>query len=439
MRENSSPAGATERVHSIDVVRGLVMVLMAIDHVRVYAGVPAWSAEPATFFTRWVTHFCAPAFVFLAGTSAFLSGRSQGPGELARKLLIRGGLLILLELTLVRVAWTFNFDFGRYMLAGVLWMIGWCMILMALLVRLPLPAIAGFGVLMIAGHNLSALLSEDSVRALLSGALGWLFRILYFGGGIATFGTTPNLFVLYSLVPWIGVMAAGYAFGRVVCLDRPARDRACLAIGLGSIAGFLLLRGFNLYGDRPWHGGEELPGFLAFLNTTKYPASLLFLLMTLGPTIAMLPLARQGSRTARGLAHRVRSRALRLLPAAHSPDSPVRGRRLARAHAGRHGLAVPRPSAAPGPGPGRVHVEPRPSLRRDGALRGHPVLPLPMVRRAEGAAKASLAQLSLRLARRAPERVSRGRDVVSRGEGPRPSPRAGRACAPCRPAWCGGS
>ena len=199
--------------------------------------------------------------------------------------------LVLLELTLVRVAWTFNLDFGRYMLAGVLWMIGWCMILMSLLVRLPLPAVAAIGVLVIAGHNLSALVSEASVRALLSGGTSWLFRILYFGGGIATFGTTPNLFVLYSIVPWIGVMAAGYAFGRVVCLDRVARDRACLAIGLGCIAAFLLLRGTNLYGDRPWHGGEELPDLLAFLNTTKYPASLLFLLMTLGPTIAVLPLA----------------------------------------------------------------------------------------------------------------------------------------------------
>jgi hypothetical protein len=144
---------------------------------------------------------------------------------------------------------------------------------------------------MIAGHNLSALLPEQSVRALLSGGFGWLFKILYFGGGIALGGgATPNLFVLYSLVPWIGVMAAGYAFGRVVGLERPARTRACLAISLGSTAAFLVLRGFNLYGDRPWAAGEEMPGLLAFLNTSKYPASLLFLLMTLGPTIAALPL-----------------------------------------------------------------------------------------------------------------------------------------------------
>jgi hypothetical protein len=129
------------------------------------------------------------------------------------------------------------------------------------------------------------------LRTLVSGGLGWLFKLLYFGGGIALGGgSTPNLFVLYSLVPWLGVMAAGYGFGRVVCLDLAARRRACLAIGLGSIAAFLVLRGFNLYGDWPWAASAEMPGWLAFLNTTKYPASLLFLLMTLGPTIALMPL-----------------------------------------------------------------------------------------------------------------------------------------------------
>jgi uncharacterized membrane protein len=291
MGETSAPAGSAERIHSVDVVRGLVMVLMAIDHVRVYAGVPAWSAEPATFFTRWVTHFCAPAFVFLAGTSAFLSGRRLGPTSLSRRLLVRGALLILLELTLVRVAWTFNLDFGRYLLAGVLWMIGWCMILMAPLVRLPLRATAAIGVLVIAGHNLSALLPEATVKALLASPLGWLARILYFGGGIVVGGSaTPNLLVLYSLVPWIGVMAAGYAFGAVLVRERRARDRACLAIGFSSVALFLVLRAFNLYGDWPWAASAEMPGWLAFLNTTKYPASLLFLLMTLGPTIAAMPL-----------------------------------------------------------------------------------------------------------------------------------------------------
>jgi uncharacterized membrane protein len=302
MGETTAAAGPSERIHSVDVVRGLVMVLMAIDHVRVYAGVPAWSAEPATFFTRWVTHFCAPAFVFLAGSSAFLAGCRLGPAALGRRLVVRGALLVLLELTLVRVAWTFNLDFGRYLLAGVLWMIGCCMILMAPLVRLPLRLVAAFGLLTMAGHNLSALVSEATVRALLAGPLGWLLRILYFGGGITIGGgSTPNFLVLYSLVPWIGVMAAGYAFGAVLVLEPRSRDRVCYAIGLSSVALFLVLRACNLYGDWPWAASAELPGWLAFLNTTKYPASLQFLLMTLGPTIAALPLAERSG----GVASRV--------------------------------------------------------------------------------------------------------------------------------------
>src|SRR6267154_1675835 len=137
----SAPLASTSRVASIDVIRGAVMVLMAIDHVRVYSGLPAGGPTPGIFFTRWVTHFCAPAFVFFAGTSAFLSGRKRTPSELSRRLLIRGALLVLLELTVLRVAWTFNVDFADYLLAGVIWMLGVCMILMAGLVYLPLRAI----------------------------------------------------------------------------------------------------------------------------------------------------------------------------------------------------------------------------------------------------------------------------------------------------------
>src|SRR5262245_54549528 len=131
------------RVAAIDVVRGAVMALMAIDHVRVYSGLPAGGPSPGMFFTRWITHFCAPAFVFLAGTSAYLYGRRHR--DLSRFLLVRGVWLVLLELTLIRVCWTFNFDFRNYMLAGVIWVIGWSMMLLALLVRLPVRAIAAIG------------------------------------------------------------------------------------------------------------------------------------------------------------------------------------------------------------------------------------------------------------------------------------------------------
>jgi uncharacterized membrane protein len=173
---------------------------------------------------------------------------------------------------------------------------------MAGLVRLPLGAIAAIGLTIVAGHNLTALVPRERPHALAEGDLGWLFKILYFGGGLGG-GESPSFLVLYSLIPWIGVMATGYAFGAVLRREPARRRRACLAIGLGATAAFLVLRFFNLYGDRPWAGSEEMPGWLAFLNTTKYPASLLFLLMTLGPLIAALPfLEGAGNRLTRGLA-----------------------------------------------------------------------------------------------------------------------------------------
>ncbi len=274
------------RARSIDIIRGGVMVLMAIDHVRVFSGVPAGGPSPGVFFTRWVTHFCAPAFIFLAGTSAFLYGHRRT--HLSRFLLSRGAWLVFLELTYFRVAWTFNLQFRQYELAGVIWVIGWCMILMAGLVRLPVPAIGAIGVLIIAGHNLFDAIAADLVQTLTQDMTSNLWRIFYVGfwAGPVTLGPDgPHLMVLYSIVPWIGVMAAGYAFGQVVTEDRVRRDRACFTIGLGAIALFLLLRGFNLYGDpHPWSHT-----LVAFLNTTKYPASLDFLLMTLGPTIALIP------------------------------------------------------------------------------------------------------------------------------------------------------
>ncbi len=271
----------------MDIARGIVMVLMAIDHVRVYAGVPAGGPTAGLFLTRWVTHFCAPAFVFLAGVSIYLqSERSRNkPGALTRGLMLRGAWLVLLELTFLRLAWTFNFDFADYMLAGVIWMLGWCMILMGLLVRLPIAVNAAFGLLIIAGHNLTATLIGNPQHLLQSGDFAWLWKILYYGGAIAIGGAQePNFFILYSIIPWIGVMAAGYAFGPLL---RSSRIQSY--IGLGAIAAFLILRVFNLYGDRPWVSGQGSPDWIAILNTTKYPGSFLFLLMTLGPLIAALP------------------------------------------------------------------------------------------------------------------------------------------------------
>ena len=335
-RRSSQLAAAGSRIGSIDIIRGAVMVLMAIDHVRVFSGVPAGGPTPGVFFTRWVTHFCAPAFIFLAGTSAYLYGEKvRDRGTLARFLLTRGAWLVLLELTVLRFAWTFNFDYAHYALAGVIWVIGWCMILMAALVFLPVAAIGAIGVAIIALHNVTDFYTFQLAHAASASSLSWLWQTLYFGGNIALSARGedgPQLAVLYSIIPWIGVMAAGYAFGRVMRLDAARRRRVCFALGGGAIVAFLVLRGFNLYGDpRPWGDAARraaaqklaaqqaaaqpnvsagqpttvaqppatatpprvpprTPTLLQFLGTNKYPASLLFLLMTLGPTILLVPL-----------------------------------------------------------------------------------------------------------------------------------------------------
>ncbi|MBY0496147.1 MAG: heparan-alpha-glucosaminide N-acetyltransferase domain-containing protein [Cyanobacteria bacterium] len=283
-----SASSDSSRVRALDVARGLVMVLMAIDHVRVYAGVPAGGPAPAVFFTRWVTHFCAPGFVFLAGSSAFLR-RSTLPGtaELSRYLLTRGLLIVLLELTVMRFFWTFNFDVINYNLAGVLWMIGWSLVALAALVWLPFEAIAAIGLVIVLGHNLADPYLRDAGRAIGESPFRWFWQFLYFGGSVSLGESGPRIAILYSLMPWIGVMAAGYAFGRVLQWPVERRNRACLMIGGAAIALFIVLRTFNLYGDpRPWNAEQPL----TFLNTTKYPASLLFLLMTLGPLIALMPI-----------------------------------------------------------------------------------------------------------------------------------------------------
>lgn len=284
-----NPADTPEwRVTSIDFVRGVVMILMAIDHVRVYSGVPAGGPDPAVFFTRWITHFVAPAFVFLAGTSAYLHGRKlANPAALSKFLLLRGLWLVLLELTVIRIAWTFNFDFANYVLAGVIWAIGWCMVLMAVLVRLPVKVVGVLGVAIIALHNA---FGGPLFGMAENGPLPSLWKVLYAGFFAGPIGP---LVVLYSIIPWIGVMMAGYAFGTIATMEPARRRRITLALGLGAIALFVVLRGFDLYGDpRPWNTPDRsMPALLAFLNTAKYPASLSFLLMTLGPMLVLLALA----------------------------------------------------------------------------------------------------------------------------------------------------
>jgi uncharacterized membrane protein len=278
---NAAPKMSTNRLKSLDVMRGLVMVLMAIDHVRVYSGLPAGGPTAGIFFTRWVTHFCAPAFVFFAGTGAFLYGRKLADtGALARYLVLRGLVLVLLELTVIRVAWTFNFDFAHYILAGVIWMLGECMILLAGLVWLPTTAIATFGLIVVFAQNIFGVIGQALPE--------WAAAFLYFGGVFSLGPDGPAVAVLYSIVPWIGVMAIGYAFGAIMIRESDERRRLCLRIGLSATALFVVLGGAIVFLSPAPAGGP--PVLFRWLNQQKYPASQLFLLMTLGPTIALLPL-----------------------------------------------------------------------------------------------------------------------------------------------------
>ena len=280
----STPRAATGRITSLDLVRGVVMVLMAIDHVRVYSGVPAGGPTPGIFFTRWVTHFCAPAFVFLAGTGAFLLGQKLGDKRaLTRFLVTRGLLLVALELTVLHVAWTFTFDFSS-LLAGVIWMLGWCMVLLAALVWLPAPAVGIIGLALIFGQNLLTPLA-----AVMPQSTHWLWQFLYLGGEVKLGGVSIS--ILYVLVPWIGVMAAGYGFGAIMTRPQEERDRLCLRIGLAAIALFAIIAGVFV-ATHPAPNGAP-PAFLRALNQQKYPASQLFLMMTLGPAIALIPLAQR--------------------------------------------------------------------------------------------------------------------------------------------------
>lgn len=296
-------APESRRISSIDIVRGAVMVLMALDHVRVFAAVPAGGPSPGIFLTRWVTNFVAPAFIFLAGTSAWLYGRNHP--DLRRFLVTRGLLLVVLELTVIRLAWTFNFRYHDYVLAGVIWAIGWSMVILSVLSRLPMRAVGVIALLVIAGHN--ALPWERILEAAAASPFSALWKVLYVGffrGPIDVLGDGPRVWVLYSLVPWFAVMAAGYAFGPVMAMPTARRRLVCMRAGIAGIALFLVLRATNLYGDpSPWHaaaGDGDLPALFSFLNTSKYPASLSFLLMTLGPmSIALSLLDSVRGRTAR--------------------------------------------------------------------------------------------------------------------------------------------
>jgi uncharacterized membrane protein len=284
----SSIAGARPRLVSIDLLRGLVMVLMALDHTRDFFGSSGMNlrdvTDPALFLTRWITHFCAPVFILLAGVSAWLyEARGRRVGEVSRFLFTRGLFLMLMEFTVVRLGWTFDLGANSFV-TQVIWAIGASMVVLSGLIYLPRRAIAAIGLAMIAGHNLL-----DGIGAGQFGSAGWMWTLLHEPKLLRLYGDT-TLFALYPLIPWVGVMATGYALGPLFALDRAIRVRWLVGLGVCATAGFVLLRAMNVYGDpAPWRPQENaLSTVLSFVNCEKYPPSLLYLLMTLGPGLLLL-------------------------------------------------------------------------------------------------------------------------------------------------------
>ena len=280
-----------KRIISIDYLRGIVIALMALDHVREFftsarfVALDLSQTSAALFFTRWITHFCAPAFVFLAGTGSFLyKSRGRSKAEVSRFLLTRGLFLIFLEFTVIRFAVTFNFNYFSpgSTVAQVIWVIGLSMVALSVLVFLSDRLIALFGIALVAAHNLS-----DTVTA--APAFEWLWIVLH-KPGILALPLGLEVKLAYPVIPWIGVMALGYVFGNIVTQEEKKRKKYFFWLGLGLVAAFLIVRGINIYGDpaRWVSQGSFLFTVLSFINCTKYPPSLLFLMMTLGPAILAL-------------------------------------------------------------------------------------------------------------------------------------------------------
>jgi len=307
----SLPRTQAPRLVSVDVLRGVVMILMALDHTRDFMTYQRFAPEDvlhtsgALFFTRFITHYCAAVFAFLAGTGAFLStSRGKSRGELSRFLVSRGLWLVLLELTVVDFAW----GFVPWAHGGVIWVLGWSMVALALIVWLPVRWIAVLGLGMIFAHNVL-----DRITPASFGKFYWLWILLHSPGRIPI---TDNFSfsVRYVLIPWVGVMAAGFAFGKLLLRDD--RRKWILTIGTSATVLFFVLRGINLYGNSiaglpmkyPLSAGawSVQPTIthtvISFFNVLKYPPSLDYLLVTLGPALILLGIL-DGVRANRGLSH----------------------------------------------------------------------------------------------------------------------------------------
>jgi uncharacterized membrane protein len=284
----------SKRIHSIDLLRGTVMIIMALDHVRDYFHSAAFQYDPtdlsqtspALFFTRWITHFCAPIFAFLAGTSAFLNGTKKSKKELSWFLFTRGLWLVLVEIVLITLGWSFNPAYP-FLILQVIWALGMSMMALSIAIFLPVRAILVIGLLLIVGHNLL-----DGLHAQGNTATDALIATLH---EQHIFFTHPGIMMGYPILPWIGIMLTGYTFGQlyVPTYDAAKRKKLLVYLGTGAIALFIIVRGINAYGDPHHWSVQKTPLFtiLSFLNTTKYPPSLLYILMTLGPALLFLAFA----------------------------------------------------------------------------------------------------------------------------------------------------
>src|SRR5438105_246105 len=303
-----------QRIDSIDLLRGIVMVIMMLDHTRDFIHYGALLFDPldlsktttALFLTRWITHYCAPVFVFLAGTGAYLQfARGKSKRELSRFLVTRGLWLIVLEFTAVRLGATFSFDPRFLVMLQVIWVIGVSMIVLAALIHLPLKVVAAFGLVMIALHNLLDRYRAQPWLGPGTPVPSWraklwmlLHQQAFFPAGSKF--PSPIVAVLYPLIPWIGVMAVGYSFGALYSKDPKLRRKLLLIIGSTATLVFIVIRTIDKYGE-PLHWSRQknvVFTILSFINTTKYPPSLDYLLMTLGPAIIALAFLESGSKVA---------------------------------------------------------------------------------------------------------------------------------------------
>ncbi len=286
---------ARSRIYSLDLLRGLVMVIMALDHTRDFFHYDAFlhdpldwaTTTPALYFTRWITHYCAPVFVFLAGTSIFLQHLRKPTAALSGFLLKRGLWLLFVEFVIITFAWTFSWRYPS-LIMGVIAAIGFGMIGMSALIRLPYKAILALGVIIVLGHNIL-----DHVPSTHQGFVWDLLR----NGNFASYPmfASHQLLIIYPILPWLGLMMLGYCAGKFYAPDvEPAhRKRTLLIGGAGLILLFVLLRALNVYGDPdPWAAHATLTRTaMAFLDVQKYPPSLLYMCMTIGPALLFLAVA----------------------------------------------------------------------------------------------------------------------------------------------------